>query len=670
MIRERNSQRSKVAERPAPARHAGFRELLGRGGIATALHLLVLAAVSLALYADALRNGFITDDTLQLQSNPFVRSYRYIPRLFTTNVWSFVRHTLNNYYRPLQMLVYMGEYYLFGFRPWPFHLVNLLLNVAAVFAAYFLVRALADEKLALWAALLFAFQPIHVEVVVWIAALPELLCALCYFTAMRFYHRARTGLHPARNHGFATAIFFVGLFSKETMLVFPAVLLAYEFFYRRESLRAICLGFRRLLPYLCALGIYIAIRIRVLGSFAPASAHFTHRQIFLTAPVLLCQYIFKLLWPINMNYYYDFTPQNTLGWKFIASVAMISALAIAMFRMRKSQPLVAFALAWFFIIIAPVLSVSNVSNNVSSNVFAERYLYIPSLGFCILGGWAWLRVRERASRRMALTLAYPALALVLIFYSVLIVRRIPDWRSNLRLYQKTVLQSPDSATVQTGLGTAYYEAGQYDHALAPFERSLALDPTSSITHLYLAVTLSALGDSQGASAHLTQAEQLRTTSDAPWVLYAQTYANLKQWDRAIEYDRKEIEVEPQNPALYTVLGEALQKNGQTQESIAAFRQALQLEPGYLDASVNLAITLAEEGDMDQAIELLVTALRSHPDGPHADAGWFNLGNVYANKADWDDAAAAYQRALDLNPDLDVARQRLDVVEAQQAASRQ
>ncbi len=668
MVRRRNGPRTKVAERPASAPHAGFPKL--RTHARTALDLLFLAAVSLALYADALRNGFVADDTLQLQSNPFIRNYHYIPKLFATNVWSFARHTVKNYYRPLQMLFYMGEYYLFGFRSRPFHLVNLLLNTAAIFAAYFLVRALADEKLALWAALLFAFQPIHVEVVVWIAALPELLCALCYFTAMRFYHLARTGVHPARNHGMATAIFFVGLFCKETMLVFPAVLLAYEFFYRRESLRAICLGFRRLLPYLCALGIYIAIRIKVLGSFAPSSAHFTHRQIFLTAPVLLCQYIFKVIWPVNLNYYYDFTPQNTLSWKFAGSVVMIGVLVLAMFRMRKSQPLLAFSLAWFFTVIAPVLSFPNVSNNAGSNVFAERYLYIPSLGFCILAGWAWLRVMERASRKMMLTFAYPALALVLIFYSVLIVRRIPDWRSDLRLYQKTVLQSPDSATVQTGLGSAYYEAGQYDDALAPFERALALEPASSAAHLYVAVTLSALGDSQGASANILQAEKLRTTDDAPWTLYAQTYANLKQWDRAIEYDRKELEVEPQNPALYTVLGEALQHNGQTQESIAAFRQAIQSEPGYLDASVNLAITLAQQGDTDQAIELLVSALRIHPDEPHSDAGWFNLGNVYANKAEWNEAAAAYQRALDLNPDLDVARQRLDVVEARQAASRQ
>jgi len=624
---------------------------------------MVLAGVSLALYADALRNGFVTDDTLQLQGNPLVTSYEYIPRLFATNVWSFVQPTVNNYYRPLQMLFYMGEYYLFGFHPLPFHLVNVLVNIAAVFAAYFLVRELAGEKLALWAALFFAFQPIHVEVVVWIAALPELLCALCYFTAMRFYHLARTGVRPRRNHGIAIAVFFCGLFCKETMLAFPGVLLAYEFFYRRESLRAICLEFRRFLPYLCALGIYVAIRLRVLGSFAPLSANFTRRQTFLTVPVLFCQYVLKLLWPVNMNYHYDFTPQNTLGWTFIGSVALTGVLTVAMFRLRKPQPLLAFALAWFFTTIAPVLSISHVS----ANVFAERYLYIPSLGFCILAGWAWLKVMDGASRRMAFSVAYPALALVLIFCTVLIVRRIPDWRSDLHFFEKSALQSPDSAVVQSALGIAYYEEGQYDLAIAPFERSLALEPASSAAHLYLAVTLSALGDSQGANTHLLQAEKLRKTDDAPWPLYAQIYANLKQWDRAIECDRKEIEIEPRNPALYTGLGEALQQNGQTQESIAAFRKAIQLEPGFLDASINLAITLAEEGDTDEAIDLLVSALRYHRDGPHVDAAWFNLGNVYAHKRDWNAAAAAYEHALDLNPDLGAARKRLESVEAERAA---
>jgi protein O-mannosyl-transferase len=667
MLGERKVAGIKVSKRHASARGVGLQDRQTRRR--AVVHLLVLAAVSMALYANALRNDFVTDDTLQLRDNPFLTSYRYIPRLFATNVWSFLHSTTSNYYRPIQMLFYMGEYYLFGFRPLPFHLVNLLLNVAAIFAAYFLIRALADEKLAVWAGLFFAFQPIHVEVVVWIAALPELLCALCYFTAMRFYHQARTGVRPARNYGIAAGIFFGGLFCKETMLAFPAVLLAYEFLYRRESLRDICVGFRRFVPYICALGVYIAIRLRVLGAFAPGFggyARFTPRQRFLSVPVLACQYIFKLLWPVNMNYFYVFSAQNRVGWKFVASLALIGALIALMLWLRKIQPLLSFALGWFFLILAPVLGISNVG----ANVFTERYLYIPSLGLCIIAGWLWLRVIESAPRKMALTFVYPALAVILIFYGVLIVRRVPDWRSDLSLFQKTVLQSPGSATVQSSLGVSYYQVGQYDLAIAPLERSLSIEPDAYLAHLYLALALSALGENQEALIHLRLAESLPKDRFPPWSLFAQAYSNLKQWDRAIEYDRKEIEIEPRNAVLYTGLGEALQANGQTQESIAAFRQAIQLEPGFLDASINLAITLAEEGNMDEATGMLASALQSQPNGPHAEAAWFNLGNIYAHKGDWNAAATAYQHALDLNPDSNAARQRLESVEAELAAHRQ
>jgi protein O-mannosyl-transferase len=661
MPRDRERGAARQSKRYRAGRDAGT----AQGGMwgSTTLHLSMLAVASLALYARALENDFVTDDVLQLRNNPFLTSYRYIPQLFRSNVWDFI-HQRSNYYRPLHMLISMGEYHLFGWHAWAYHLVNLLLNFAAIAAAYFLIRGLADAGVAFWTCLFFAFHPIHTEVVVWIAALPELLCALCLFTGVWLYHRARNGIHPVRNYGIAAAVFFVGLFCKETTLVFPALLAAYEFFYRRESLRSIALGFRRWLPYLCAIAIYTVVRLKALGTFAPTAAKYTRWQIVLSAPVLLCQYLLKALWPVNMNYFYHFTPQNHVGVEVIASLALIGALVVAMFELRQVQPLLAFALAWFFIVIAPVLDCARVGEN----VFTERYLYIPSLGICIFAGWTWIRCTARASPKMVLAFGAPALAVLLILSCVLIERRVPDWSSDLRLYQKTALQSPDAFLIQSDLGSTYYYAGQYEAAIAPLERSLALRPDSTVGHLYLVLAYSSLGDEQDAQVHLAEAERMATPEDAPWSLFAQAYANMKEWDRAIECDRREIELEPDNPVLYTALAEALQENGQTQESIAAFRRAIQMNPDFLDPSTNLAITLAEQGDMNDAVDTLVSALRSNPKGVHADAGWFNLGNIYAHNREWNEAAAAYQHALDLNPDLGAARERLESVEAQAGAS--
>src|ERR1700677_591987 len=147
-------------------------------------HVLLLLTVTAGLYGGAPRDGFVTDDTAQLLKNPFITSYRNIPRLFATNVWAFANSGTSNFYRPLQMLVYMAEYYSFGFHPLFFHLVNLLAGFAGVIAAYFLIRGLSGSgDLALLAALLFALHPVHVEPMVWISALPDLLCGFFLFTA-------------------------------------------------------------------------------------------------------------------------------------------------------------------------------------------------------------------------------------------------------------------------------------------------------------------------------------------------------------------------------------------------------------------------------------------------------------------------------------------------------
>lgn len=630
----------------------------------SSLRFMTLALVTVGLYADALRNGFVTDDTLQVLDNRFIISYRYIPKLFATNVWAFRHSDISNYYRPLQMLFYMGEHHLFGFHSWIFHLANLLLNFAVVCAVYSLVRALAGETLAFWTALLFAVHPVHTEVVVWIAAVPELLCALSLFMAMFLYHRARNGIRPVQSHSLATAVFFAGLFCKETAMVFPVVLLAYEFFFRRDSVRSIFLGLRRLAPYACALCTYLIIRFRVLGAFAPGflrqqlHSPFTSWQIFLSVPVLLREYIFKLLLPIDLNYFYQFIPQREPGWDFIFSAALVGALFVVMFWLRKSQALLAFALAWFFLTLAPALSISSVGEN----VFTERYLYIPSFGFCVFIAWGWLRIKETARTRAVLITAYSSITLLLIFYAVQVVRRIPDWRSDLSLMQKTITQSPGVPQIQSGLGVAYYQTGEFDLAISPLERSLALNPDSYLPHLYLALTLSALGDNQEASAHLARANELKPRFEPPWPLFGQVYVNLKQWNQAIECYRNALVIEPENPVLFTVLGEALQEIGETQESISAFREAIRIEPGALDASTNLAITLSQQGNTAEAVNLLASALRIHPSGPHVDAAWVNLGTMYAQMHDWDAAEAAYEHALELNSNLGIARQLLESVE--------
>jgi len=502
---------------------------------------------------------------------------------------------------------------------------------------------------------------------VWIAALPDLLCGLALFTAMLFYHRARTGTRtghrPLLNHALATTFFFAGLFCKEPAMVFPALLLAYEFLYRRESLEAIFSfpSLRRLAPYVGALGVYIVLRLRALGAFAPASGanhRLTPWQNFLSMPVLFGQYVFKLLWPANLNYYYYFIPENTAGWKFIAGVLLIAALTFAVFRLRKTQPLLSFAIAWFFITLAPALSIANVSDS----VFAERYVFVPSLGFCVLAAWAGLHLPLGPFRKQTLQAAYSFFALLLAFYVVQVERRIPDWHDGVRLFENAALQSPRFANAQLDLGESYYQVGKYDLAIAPIERSLALGRADYEPHLFLALSLAPLGRYDQSNAELEQAYALEPSGVHAWSAFGVAHSLLRQWDRAADCYRRAAEEDPRNQLMFELLGEALQQEGDLPGAMAAWRRAIQLQPGYLDASNNLAFALTRSGNTDEAIALLTAALQAHPREEHSEDAYVNLGTVYMHRGEWDAAEAAYQHALDLNPNLTFARRSLETIE--------
>src|SRR5262249_8341417 len=238
-------------------------------------HLAILVLLSLALYAPTLRNGFVTDDGLQILQNSLVQEGKDLMRAFSADVWAFAHkddvnaRSASNYYRPLQLLGYVAEYHFFGPNPMAWHLINTLLNGTVVALVYLLVCSFDAPLLAFWAALIFASRPMHSEPVAWIAALPELLCALFLLLAVLFYHRSRRAASPLLFLLLGTIWYLAALFSKEPAILFPAVLICYEFLYPQAGPAQLRRAVGRLLPFLVALAGYLMVRIYVLGGFSP-----------------------------------------------------------------------------------------------------------------------------------------------------------------------------------------------------------------------------------------------------------------------------------------------------------------------------------------------------------------------------------------------------------------
>lgn len=620
----------------------------------------LLVALSFAVYANALGNGFVSDDDFQVLGNKLITDYRNIPRLLTSNVWAFAEAETTNYYRPLFTLSYMALYYAFGYNAFAWHVANLLVHIAALLAGYGLLRALADEKLAFVAGLLFALHPVHVEAVVWVAVLTDLACGLALFAGVLAYHRARQATKPWPFYALAALCFALGLLMKETALVFPALLVAYDFFYRRESPLALLRGWARYLPFAAVLAAYVPLRLHALGRFAPSSGmHFqlTAGEMFLSVPVLFAQYVGKLLAPVNLNYYYVYEPVREFGWRPLLAMLLMAGLALLAFGLRSRQPLIAFSIAWFYLTLAPVLSIPNVGEN----VFTERYLYIPSLAFCAIAAWGWWQLHHRFDRPAARRALRIGLVMLLLFYAAVTLRRNPDWKDDITLFRRTAEQSPGSATIQMNLGYIYYLHGKTDLAIEHYRRSLALDDRRPLTHNNLGNALTQLGRYDEAIAHLRRAIELKPAYFGAWLNLGLVHAARKDWDEAIRCYRRAIELQPKFNEAWTAMGLSYWNQGNAAEAIAAYRRAVELQPDYPEARINLASALSETGQPAEAIEHLHAALRSQPNGPHTSVIHFNLGVNYERQRQWRAALVEYERAVTANPAFEQARQRAEAI---------
>lgn len=636
---------------------------------ATLAHLGVLFTATFALYARGLGNGFVTDDRSEVLKDHLIRSFANIPRLFSTGVWFFANVKAENFYRPMKLLAYSVEYHLFGFHPLPWHVANLVLHFAVVASLYFLVRDLASAQLAFWSALWFAIHPIHVEAVAWIAGGNDLLCGLALVLALWLYHRGRSARMPAASYAFSVALFFAGLLSKETAMTFPAIIVAYDFFYRQQPLRELPRAWRRYLAYFLVLAIYLALRVRALKGFAPAESGIplTPWQMIWAVPVLAVKHLWLTFVPVGLNYWHIFVPVRGPGWEPLAAIALILLLLWAMFRLRRTQPLLSLAMAWYWLTLLPALDIPKVS----TNVLAERYLYIPSAGFCILAAWAWLWVLHQGGRsrwpQVARGTAYAGLLSVFFLYAAVVIRRLPYWHDSLTLILQTSRQSPGAALIQAELGDYYQGHGDLARALGYAQRAIAIEPTNAYYRNSLFnIFLSAHHYGQALAA-IQKAIELNPSVPPFWLNLGAIYNATAQWSKAADACRRGLALDPASSDLLDQLGLAELGLGQLDDAVRAWVQAVRVAPDDLQARINLATAFFQAGQLDAAAKELEAGLDADPVSPFAYAARYKLGVIFEREGRWQAAQQEYEKTQELKPGFSDVLVRLRAVRAHLAA---
>jgi Tfp pilus assembly protein PilF len=318
---------------------------------------------------------------------------------------------------------------------------------------------------------------------------------------------------------------------------------------------------------------------------------------------------------VQLSAFYVFQESDTLSEPLvIAGLAGLLVCALLFVWLWRRERAASFALLWMGATLAPVLN----ARWMPAGVFAERYLYLPSVGFCWLFGWAAVRIwraamaPESPSKLRLLQRGIPVtVAVVATLYGLRTVTRNRDWRSDEALYTKTLEQQPDAKIIRTNLGALYFDRG--DLAGAEREWTASLGPGR-----HYASTLNNMG--------LLRAQQQR-------------------YEEAIDYFEQAMRERPQYMSPHRNLARVYAELGRDQDAEREYRTAVKLTPLSAAARNDFGEFLLQRGRRAEAQEQYAMSAKADPNS-EAEA---NLGNLLAESGDANGARLAYNSALALNP---------------------
>ncbi|MDR1983896.1 MAG: tetratricopeptide repeat protein [Prevotellaceae bacterium] len=165
------------------------------------------------------------------------------------------------------------------------------------------------------------------------------------------------------------------------------------------------------------------------------------------------------------------------------------------------------------------------------------------------------------------------------------------------------------------------------------------------------------GDYDKAIEYYNKVIELKPDTETAYNNLGIAYHNKGDNDKAIEYYKKAIELKPDDAFAYSNLGLAYDNTGNYDKAIEYYKKAIELKPDDAITYYNFGIVYYHKGDNDKAIGYWNETIILKPD--YTDA-YYNLGFAYYNKGDNDKAIEYYNKAVELKPDFTNAYNNLGV----------
>ena len=604
---------------------------------------VILGVFALALYANTFGHGFAFDDLVVVQGNKFTQQgVAGIPKILTTFYWAGHWDYNNGLYRPLSLIGFALQWQFFKNVPGWYHLVSVLLYVITILLLFSTLRRLLSNYspiAAFVASLIFAAHPTHTEVVANIKSQDELLCFIFALLTVQLILRNidRPSLEKVF---FSCACFFLALLAKEGALVFLGAIPLMLYFFRHLELKAIV---RKMVPLVVVSVLWFALHQWVInGNSPPPHAYnlddnslvgaktFFEREA--TAFYMMGRYLLLLIFPHPLSYDYSYNEIPIISFanaKAIVPFLICAALAFIAVRELKKKSFVSFGILFFFITISMT---SNLIMLIGATM-ADRFLYVPSLGFCIILTCFWIRFLdvpggETSSLGFTNPKFFPVY-LLLALYSNKTYTRNMDWHDNLSLFMTDVRSS-------TGSARAHYNAGNemlgrfvlpnrdrnaetrksaLRVAIGELETAVKIDSAAFLYRLSLASAYMYDDNYAKAAEHAAIAIGISDADPKPYSILGSADYSLGKYDDAIKYLTIATDKGLGDASTWNYLGGAYSSTNNFEMAKDCFEKALQVDPQSLDGYKNLGSAYGNLHRLDKALEVFKRGLDANPSDP-------------------------------------------------------
>lgn len=448
--------------------------------------LAALVLITLAVFTPVMGFDFIAfDDDTIVYANPYLQSgvtYEMVR-------WAFTSGYEANWI-PLSMIVHALIVQLFGLNPAAHHAINVLFHVASACLLFQVFkRATNDPWQSLAVAFLFALHPLHVESVVWIAELKDVLSNFfLMFTLVsyqRYAEKPGVGIYVA-----TLSLFVLGLLSKPMLVTVPFLLLLLDWWPLGRIASAPESGqcnerssMSRLLaekiPFFMVSVCSSIITYRVQHADGELSQGYTLLSRLGKACLAYTTYLCKMIWPVDLAILYPFSKYPPSSGKiFIAALGLLLITVVTIY-VRKRYPFFVTGWIWYLASLLPVIGLVQIGQH----SVADRYTYIPLIGLFVMLAWG---VPQLLGTWRFKTAALWLIVIVTVIGLIpLTVRQIGYWKNSETLFRHTLEVTQGNWVIDSNLGLVYLDEGRVDEAIWHFNRSIQAKPSYGLAHLNL-----------------------------------------------------------------------------------------------------------------------------------------------------------------------------------------